>query len=284
MRGFDHPIDRRDAGFPERSGGFEPGRPLGSEADSAPGARIPAWVRAPVAALALVVAGPASAEGWTFAVSPYLWLPGISTSTEIDGRTLDADLSPSDAVASLDFAFMGAVEARNGRWGLILDTVYADLGAEESTPFGQLWSEAEVDTRLSATTIYAGYRVAESEKGSVDLLAGARFYDLDMTLSLAPGLREARSRAISDTWVNPVLGVRGRYAFTERWFASGVADFGGFAGETSSWQLFGSLGYQFNPNWSVQGGWRYLDIDHEINNSDVGIALSGPILGVTFRF
>ena len=140
-------------------------------------------------ALALLVAAPAAGQtpGWSFALSPYVWLPGVSTSTETDRGTVDVDTSASDAISALDFAFMGAFEMRNGRWGLILDLIYADLSSKASTPLGQLWSSAKVDTRLTAFTTYAGYRVFENEQAAIDLLGGARFYDLEVDLSLEVG-------------------------------------------------------------------------------------------------
>ena len=238
-------------------------------------------------ALALLLAAPAAAQtsDWSFALSPYLWLPGVSTSTETGRGSVDVDTSASDAIAALDFAFMGAAEARNGRWSLILDLVYSDLSSEADTPLGQLWRNAKVDTRLTAFTTYAGYRVFENEQAAVDLLGGARFFSLDLDLSLEPGLVPARSLDLSDTWADPVLGARARYDFTEAWFATVLGDYGGFGGGSNeSWQLFASVGYQFNPRWSLQGGWRYLAVEKEIDGRDLEIDLSGPILGATFRF
>lgn len=240
---------------------------------------------APAALIALLAAAPVrSAEGWTFTVSPYAWLPGTSTSMQIADRTLNADISAGDVISNLDFAFMGAVEARNGPWALILDTLYADIGASKDTPFGALWSEAKVQTKLSATTVYAGYRVVENDKAAVDLLAGGRFYDLELDARLTPGRRAQVERDIGDDWADPVVGLRGRYAFTEKWYTVGLADAGGFSDAAQSWQLFASVGYQFSPSWSVEGGWRYLDIEREINGQDVTVDLNGPIIGVSFRF
>lgn len=243
-------------------------------------------IRAVLTGLLLAATGSAASaeDGWSFAVSPYVWLPGISTTTQIANRTLDADLSASDAISNLDFAFMGAAEARNGKWGLILDTIYSDISIDKDTPFGRLWSKAELDTKLSATTLYAAYRLVDTAKGSVDLLGGARFYDLDMTVSLVPGRRGPESRSLGDSWTDPVFGLRGRYLFNEKWFAAGIADAGGFSSDASSYQLFGSLGYQFDARWSAQAGWRYLDVERDIDGDDLALNLSGPLIGLTFRF
>ena len=63
------------------------------------------------------------------------------------------------------------------------------------------------------------------------------------------------------------------------------SDYGGFGGGSDeSWQAFASVGYQFDPRWSVQGGWRYMAIEKEIDGRDLEVDLNGPLLGVTIRF
>lgn len=237
-------------------------------------------------ALTLASAGGAlAADGWTFAISPYAWLPGVSTSAQLAGRNVDVEQSSSDALSSLDFAFMGAAEARNGRWGLILDVIYSDLSASQGTPFGLLWSKAEVETKLAATTIYAAYRLVDHPRGSLDLLGGARFFALDLTVSLEPGRAAGASRNFDADWTDPVFGLRGRYALNEKWFATALADAGGFGGGSDeTWQVFASVGYQFDARWSAEGGWRYMAIERAIDGEDVTIDLSGPMIGLTYRF
>lgn len=241
-------------------------------------------------ALLLAATGAAGAQespasGWTFALSPYLWLPALSSSVGTDRGAVNADQSTSDILSNLDMAFMGAAEARNGRWSLILDVIYADIGVSKDTPLGRLYSSAHVQTKLSAFTTYAGYRVLENERGAIDLLAGGRFYSLDVDLKLEPGTLQGRSTSLDDSWADPVFGARGRVDFAEKWYATGLVDFGGFGGGSDeSWQAFASVGYQIDPRWSVQGGWRYMAIEKEIDGQDVEIDLNGPIIGATFRF
>lgn len=250
-----------------------------------PACRGGARLLAAVGAL-LAAAGPAAAqEGWSFALSPYVWLPGMTTALDTDQGKVEIETDADDVLTELDFAFMGAAEARKDRWGLILDLIYSDISASTPTPLGLLWTEADVETRMTAFTTYAGYRVLENPKGYVDLLGGGRYYSLDVDLTLEPGIAEGRSFDLSDTWADPVLGARGRYAFTDRWYGTALGDYGGFGGGSDeSWQLLATVGYQFNPRWSVQGGWRYLAIEKEVDGLDLELDLSGPILGLTARF
>ena len=56
--------------------------------------------RAALAAALVVAAAPAGAQdAWRFAISPYAWLPGLSTSVDTAEGTVDIDTSASDAVS-----------------------------------------------------------------------------------------------------------------------------------------------------------------------------------------
>ena len=105
-------------------------------------------MKAAVACLGVVLATPALAQdsGWSFALSPYAWTPGITSSVETAWGKIEVDKSIGDVLSDLDLAFMGAFEARNGRWGLIADLFYADLSESHATPLGALFSRVRIDT------------------------------------------------------------------------------------------------------------------------------------------
>jgi hypothetical protein len=64
-------------------------------------------------------------------------VPGITAAVDTAWGTVGVDKSSSDLLSRLDIAFMGAFEARNGRWGLIADLFYANL-----SPFRAVVGEA----------------------------------------------------------------------------------------------------------------------------------------------
>ena len=244
-------------------------------------------MKASCTCLCLMLAGPAAAQTseWTFAVSPYAWVPGITVAVDTAWGTVEVDKSSSDVLSKLDVAFMGAFEARNGRWGLIADLFYANLSQSRATPLGLLFSRARIETEAKALSAYAAYRIHEDDRTSVDLMAGLRVNSLDIDLSLSPGLLPGQSFDIGETWVDPLIGGRVRFAITDHWFATALADVGGLdVGSDLTWQVFASLGYQFDDRWSVQGGWRHVAIDKEIDGRDVENDFSGPLLGFTVRF
>jgi opacity protein-like surface antigen len=237
--------------------------------------------------LSVLLAAPAAAQssGWSFALSPYLWMKGLNTSVGTAWGTVEVDKSTSDLISDLDLAYMGFFEARNGRWGLIADLFYARLSQSRGTPLGLLFSRARLETEAKELSAYAAYRVEDNERVTLDLMAGFRVSSVDIDLSLSPGLLPGRHMGVSETWVDPVIGGRARVALGDEWFATAIADVGGFRGDSDlTWQVFASLGYQINPRWSVQGGWRYFSADKEIEGRDFKIDLSGPLIGFTARF
>ncbi len=167
-------------------------------------------------------------QGWSFAVSPYAWVPGITASVGTAWGTVEVEKSGSDVLSNLDLAFMGAFEARNGRWGLIADLFYADISQSRATPLGLLFSRGRIETEAKALSGYAAYRVEQNERVAVDLMAGFRVNSVDLDLSLSPGLLPAQRLGVSETWVDPLIGGRARVAIGDRWFATAFADVGGF--------------------------------------------------------
>ena len=73
---------------------------------------------------------------WTYDLSFNLWLSDTAVSTDTPFGEVDAELSFSDAIQDLDFAFMGTAEARNGPWAVFIgDMLYFNLTADAPTPW-----------------------------------------------------------------------------------------------------------------------------------------------------
>jgi hypothetical protein len=237
-------------------------------------------------AVGLTVTGGAAAtqdDSWQFSISPYLWAPSLTNTLETAVGDVTGRLSRSDVLSDLDLALMGAVEARRGRLMFMLDLIYSDLGLERDTPFGALFGEAQIDMKLTALTGYAGWRMHEDDRVSFDVLGGFRHFRLENGLTLTPGVLDRREYDFDDNWTVPVVGARSVLRFDGGWFATATADLGSWDGDFT-WQGIATLGRRLNEDWSVQGGWRYMEFDRTVDGADLKVELNGPILGATYRF
>ncbi|KRW97189.1 outer membrane beta-barrel protein [Paracoccus sp. MKU1] len=235
--------------------------------------------------LVLGAAEGASAQdlGWTYKTTVYGWIPGVDTSVDTRFGNIEGDVSPSDALSSLDMAFMAVLSAQRDRWGLVGDLLYTDLSASQETPFA-LYGEGEVDVKLTALSGYALYRVTSGPRLQFDVGAGFRYFDVDVDVSLSPGLRPGASQSLGDSWTNALVAARLTVPLNESWFLTGFADWGGNGSGDETWQVYAGLGYAFDDRWSTQLGYRHMDIDRDFDGNDVSIALSGLALGVSYSF
>ena len=73
-----------------------------------------------------------SEDAWQYQGTLYVYAPSISGKTtfpESEGGS-SASVDGEDILNALEFAFMGALEARRGSWGALTDFIYLNLGAD----------------------------------------------------------------------------------------------------------------------------------------------------------
>lgn len=132
---------------------------------------------------------------------------------------------------------------------------------------------------------YAAYRVDETSRSSIDLAAGFRAYDMQVDGALNTGGGASVPFGGSESWVDPIIAIRGNWALSEKWLLTGFADIGGFGvGSDLTWQVMATFDYQLNDSWALRFGYRYLEIDKPVGGNDLKTGISGPIFGATYRF
>ena len=232
----------------------------------------------------LTASGAAAQQGaWNYSASGYLFMAETDTAIDTPAFSGEATLSFSDALDNLDFAFMGAFEAHNGQWGGAIDLMYLDLSFGDDTP-GPLFSGVDTDLEMTIVTAVGFYRVFEDRQTAVDLSAGLRWTEVDTTLDFRPGVAAGRSLSSSVDWVDPIIGGRVRHQLTENWGLTGLADWGGFASDSETYQVLLTADYAINESWVIRGGYRYISFEYEDGDTTLNIDQSGPIVGVTYRF
>jgi hypothetical protein len=178
------------------------------------------------------------APSWTFAIDPlYTWLPGFKGDARVFGNDISMDITTGDILSNmgeflhaLDGLYMGSGEWRNGQFGLQYDIVYLALsGGSEFAP-GFIQGGVDLGFRYSQTTLAGNYRVYEAPNAYLDVLGGIRItnVDLDLTIQINPAVLSASD---GDTWVDPIVGLKGRYDLDDNWYVKGSAIYGGITSD-----------------------------------------------------
>ena len=236
------------------------------------------------AALALTALPAAAQQGnWDYSGTFYLWVSDTTLTTDTPSGEVEATLSFSDALKDLTFAFMGTVEARNGPWGIITDLQYLSLSSDGDTPVGLEYSKVEADTKMTVLSGYLAYRVVEDPVVAFDLGAGFRAFWSEVDTTLVGAAAPTETFTNSDTYVIPVVAARLVFGFSENWTGTLFADLGS-NGDEDTGQALATLGYQLNDNWSLLGGYRYMNTQYDTSNGQTSMELYGPVIGAVYRF
>lgn len=136
-------------------------------------------------------------SGWTFDAGLYGWALWLEGQADARGETFDLYADPIDLIDALDGPIiMANFEAIKGRFSFFADVVYAEFGldqdfASEASPIPQLQLKGDAqigsDLKFGVYQADAFYQVADfagpsGSKTSVELGAGARYVELDLTI------------------------------------------------------------------------------------------------------
>lgn len=233
-------------------------------------------------AAGLMVSVPAQAQdAWRGQVTLYGWGAGIGGDfTPFTGApTLSFDKSLSEVLEDLDAAFFVTGLATNGDWVVFGDVSYSASSKSGLVPPG---APASGEVTQTSLTLAAGRRFVDDGRTTVDFLAGARAWSLEGEVSVpAAGV----SLAPEKTFVDPVVAVRVNHRIAERWTVLGYLDVGGFGvGSDLTYQVAVTANYQVTDNLYLSGGYRHLYLDYSDGGTSFDGAMSGPLVGVTWRF
>jgi hypothetical protein len=224
--------------------------------------------------------------GWSFQLTPYLWMIGIDgeLATLSGLPPVEVDWSFADVLDHLDFAFASLLEARRGAFSVLTEVSYLRLGGEADLR-GPLLEEVELTSGVLFVSGFATYEALAGDAWRLDALAGARLWHARTELDFGPGLLPGRSSDEREAWVDPLIGARVRVDLGPGIWAMGLADAGGFAaGSDTTWEVMAIFGFDFNDWGSAHAGYRHLRVDYADGEFLYDVELSGPIIGASFRF
>jgi hypothetical protein len=166
-------------------------------------------------------------NAWSFNLSIYGWATAIDGTISAGNRNADVDIAFKDVVKHLDMTFMGAAELRYKRWGFMGDLVYARLHDDIAPPAGIVFSSTHEVVKETISTFLLSYRAVDAKPAYLDVFAGARVYDFYAQIRLQPNLGQVGvNNGGTNTWVDPIIGVRGRYYVSRAVFLNGYGDIG----------------------------------------------------------
>ncbi|MBL8575933.1 MAG: hypothetical protein JNK47_01795 [Mesorhizobium sp.] len=232
-------------------------------------------------------------DRWVFSIAPYVWGAGLQGDVGLFGRQpVDIDMSFGDIFDNLRFGGMVVGEAHNGTWGILADVVYVKIAVgetvERTVANVPVSLSGSVETSSLTGTVMGQYRVIAEPTATLDLMAGARVWSVnnDISLRLSTGELAAEfSGSDGATWVDPMVGIRGRIDLNPTWYLTGWGMVGGFGASSDvSWDALGAVGYQWTERTSIVGGYRGLGVDYENDGFVYDVIQSGPVLGAVFRF
>jgi hypothetical protein len=240
---------------------------------------------------------------WALQVTPYMWAAGLDghISPFRRGPTIGVEKSFSDVMDDLNFGGFINIWGRYDRFVFSGDIMYVDTTDGHNTgplpaftipgvgvipPGGSIG--AKVDTKQFTATLMGGYRVIDTSQLTLDALGGVRFWHISNDVTLTGSLGGpvgSVSYGESFGWVDPLVGLRAFVPLTEKLSLQAQADIGGFgAGSDFTWSALATVNYVFNDRLSGSVGYKVLDVDYNRNGHVYDTRLSGPVLGMTYRF
>jgi hypothetical protein len=269
--------------------------------------RTPNLIVAALAGALWLTNAHAADDEWKYSITPYLWLPSFNGNFKY---SLPPGAGGSPEVQTyylnkLNAVLMLAGDARKGNMSLFTDLIYLDISGSsshvKSVDFGGTKVSSNIDagtqTSIKGTvlTLGGGYTLVRTPDASLDVIGGLRYMGVDVstdwhltTTIINPigGGTFPLTGTVServDLW-DAIIGMRGRINLGDsgKWSVPYYLD-AGTGSSTLTWQ--GMMGLAYTFGWGdVSLAYRHLYYSQKGDQFIQSLALSGPLLGVTFGF
>lgn len=226
------------------------------------------------------VTSAAAQDEWVGQVTPYVWAIGVSGDfTPFEGGpSLSFSRSFSESRKDVDGAFFLSSFARKDRLVILADISYSSSSRE-----GNVLPGIPVEGKLTqrSMTLAAGWRVLQEESWALDVLAGARHWNINSSVNVGG----AFGASIEKNFTDPVMALRGNIQLAPRWSTIAYLDVGGFGvGSEHTVQGVLTANYHMSDSLFVSGGYRFLDFDYRSDGTELNWNMQGPMVGLTWRF
>jgi hypothetical protein len=240
-----------------------------------------------------VLATETSGDEWEFEADLYVWTPDIDIDTE-DGGEIVIDFD--EILENLEGLLMGGLKARRGKWSYQLDLIYFKIEDDESAlgsiPFGlrdrhslDVGLDADVTIEAWIVTPTVGYNLVDSQLGSLDVIGGVRYLNIDIPVDLETTvgpITQSDSISTRNDWWDAIVGVKGEVYLAPKWYAKYYLDAGGGDSDLT-WQGYLGAAYRFEKV-ELHGGYRYLDYEFKSDDELRNLTVKGPQIGLKWKF
>ncbi len=229
---------------------------------------------------------------WSFALVPYLWCLSLDGSVSMLGNEMDVSVGFDKMLQNLNLAAMMEIEVTRGRFGLIVDPLWAQLTGGPpniKVKFQMFIMDFGLTYRLGPFTLGSAARERGTPAVTVEPYIGGRYSYLDTGIDFTnyplPGVGN------NVQWADPLFGFRSRWDLSRRWNILIGADVGGFGvGSQLAWSARALVGYHFNYCKKVAGnvmlGYRALYQDYNKLSGalfEFDATMHGPVIGLSFE-
>jgi hypothetical protein len=236
-----------------------------------------------MAGLVSPLAHAADPEGWEWIVAPYVWAVSFDTDLE---RTqppeggFSSDSAFEDVLDKLDGVFEIHLEGQQDQWGMFADFTY--LGLADASDHPRFQTESDLDARLFE--LAGVWSPAEGRYQGLDVFAGLRYIDVDMTVRFDPVNPLFNTTTYDDrqSFNDFMVGARYSWALSDRWGMTVRGD-GSFGDTEGTWNASAVVNYRMTHG-ALLIGYRYLSVELESGGTSTDLTLDGPMIGYGFTF
>ena len=225
------------------------------------------------------------------------WVPlELRGDLTIDSKTSRVNVDLDTILDDLEAIFESGVEITNDEWSFLVWGLYVELETDIKTEtfFGQF--DTDLDFKMGIVDAVVARRIGKwplvaSETGtwSLDFMGGIRYWSIDIEVKEKGFIGIDPSGSEKDDWVDPLVGWRILFDFSEKFDASLRADIGGFrigSAADLTWSVTAVGRFRFTPNVGLIAGYRYLDQDWSSGggSTEYDFYIHGPIVGLSIVF
>ena len=121
-------------------------------------------------------------------------------------------------------------------------------------------TQADITLNEAVATGLGGVRISIGPPNlELNGLGGVRWFETSDSLTLThPVVAFENHASLRKDWIDPIIGLTGRYQIDPRWFVNTEADLGGWSNASATGQALAAVGYNWTANISTTLGYRVL--------------------------